>query len=141
VDNIKAALAPVNNIYEDKPPSMPDEPEINWDIELNFDLPREKKAAEEPIAALPPKIPPRELLKEKFPRILNKINLLWGTIELHNYFQQTQFMDRESRAGFPPDVVDALGQLNAEHEQLLLRSGILSADVWDLQFRDIKNKK
>ncbi len=119
---------------------MSDKPDINWNIELNFDLPGEKKA-EDPKPAPPPKIPPREVLKEKFPRILNKINLLWGTLELHNYFQQTQFMDRESRQGFPPDVVEALGQLNVEHEQLLLRSGILRADVWDMQFRDIPTKK
>ncbi len=120
---------------------MSDKPEINWNIELNFDLPGEKKepAAQKPTE--PPKRPPREILQEKFPRILSKINLLWGTMELHHYFQQTQFMDRESRQGFPPDVVEALGQINAEHEQLLLRSGILRADVWDMQFRDIPTKK
>jgi hypothetical protein len=118
---------------------MSDKPEINWNIELNFDLPGEKKEVA-PAVPPPPKIPPREILKEKFPRILSKINLLWGTIELHNYFQQTQFMDREDRQGFPPDVVDALGQINAEHEQLLLRSGILRADVWDMQFRNIGKK-
>lgn len=119
--------------------SMPDKPEINWNIDLNFDLPLEKKEAAPPPEP-PKKIPPREILKEKFPRILNKIELLWGTVELHKYFQQTQFMDRESRQGFPPDVVDALGQINAEHEQLLLRSGILRADVWDMQFRDVGKK-
>ena len=122
---------------------MPDKPEhqensdINWNIELNFDLPTPKKAEEPPP---PPKIPPRDILKEKFPRILSKIDLLWGTMELHRYFQQTQFMDRESRQGFPPDVVDALGQLNNEHEKLLLRSGILRPDVWDMQFRDLGKK-
>jgi len=121
---------------------MADEPDdqnntdINWNIELDFDLPATKKA-EQPKVEEPPRIPPREGLKEKFPRILSKIDLLWGTMELHHYFQQTQFMDRDSRQGFPQDVVEALGQLNNEHEKLLLRSGILRPDVWDMQFRDL----
>lgn len=111
--------------------------EVSWDIQLDFELPEKKKKAEQAAKPPPPpKIPPRDLLREKFPRILNKIETLWGTFELHKYFKQTQFMDRESRQGFPPDVVDALGQLNAEHEKLLLKSGILKADVWDMQFRD-----
>lgn len=122
---------------------MPDKPEnsdINWDIELNFDLPAPAKPkAEAPPP--PPKIPPREVLKQKFPRILDKIELLWGTVELHHYFQQTQFMDREKRQGFPDDVIDALGQLNNEHQDLLMRTGLLRMDVFDMQFREVANKK
>lgn len=122
---------------------MPDEPEkeqqdVNWNIELNFDIPVAKK---QEAAPPPPKADPRVVLKQKFPRILNKIESLWGTMELHRYFQQTQFMDRDGRQGFPPEVVDALGQLNAEHEKLLLTSGILKADVWDMQFRDLSTNR
>jgi hypothetical protein len=120
-------------------PDMPEDPdkiELNWDIELNFELPvdKPKDAAPPP----KPKIPARQILKEKFPRILNKIEILWGTMELHQYFLDTQFIDRESRQGFPPDVIEALGEINAEHEQLLMRNGLLRTDVWDLQFRNLK---
>jgi hypothetical protein len=118
----------------------PEKPGINWDIELNFDLPPPPK----PQAETPPpkpQLPPREVLKQKFPRILEKINLLWGTLELHRYFQQTQFMDREKRQGFPDDVIEALGQLNNEHQELLMRSGLLRMDVFDMQFREVANKK
>ncbi len=121
---------------------MPDKPEnsdINWDIELDFELPAPKPKVEAPPP--PPKIPPREVLKHKFPRILEKIELLWGTLELHHYFEQTQFMDREKRQGFPDDVIDALGQLNNEHQDLLMRTGLLRMDVFDMQFREVANKK
>lgn len=118
----------------------PKDSDINWDIELNFDLPPPSKPKVE-APPPPPKIPPREVLKQKFPRILEKINLLWGTLELHHYFQQTQFMDREKRQGFPDDVIDALGQLNNEHQELLMRTGLLRMDVFDMQFREVANKK
>lgn len=126
--------------HENDTPDGEQAKEVSWDIKLDFDLPDKNKKAEVKPPP-PPKIPPREVLREKFPRILNKIETLWGTFELHKYFKQTQFMDRDGRQGFPPDVVDALGQLNAEHERLLLKSGILKADVWDMQFRDIKPPK
>lgn len=114
--------------------------EINWNIKLDFDLP----APTPPKPAAPPprmQVPPREVLKQKFPRILDKIELLWGTLELHRYFQQTQFMDREKRQGFPDDVIEALGQLNNEHQDLLMRTGLLRMDVFDMQFREVANKE
>jgi hypothetical protein len=123
-------------IMQDKP----EKSDINWDIELNFDLPPPPKPKSE-APPEPPRIPPREVLKQKFPRILEKIELLWGTLELHRYFQQTQFMDREKRQGFPPDVIDALGQINNEHQDLLMRTGLLRMDVFDMQFREVANKK
>ncbi len=117
----------------------PEKSDINWDIQLNFDLPPPPKP--QPEAPPKPTIPPREVLRQKFPRILEKIELLWGTLELHRYFQQTQFMDREKRQGFPEDVMEALGQINNEHEELLMRTGLLRMDVFDMQFREVANKK
>jgi len=114
---------------------MSDEPEIDWNIQLNFDAPVVKKEPDLPPP--PPKIAPRDLLKQKFPRILDRINLLWGSVELHNYFRETLFNNREKRQGFPPDVMAALGQLNSEHQQLLARNGIIRLDVWDMQFSDV----
>ncbi len=118
----------------------PENPDISWDIQLNFDLPPPPKPQPE---APPPKpaLPPRDVLRQKFPRILEKIELLWGTLELHRYFEQTQFMDREKRQGFPEDVIEALGQLNNEHQDLLMRTGLLRMDVFDMQFREVANRK
>ena len=104
--------------------------EINWNIKLDFDIPAPRM-----------QIPPREVLKQKFPRILDKIEMVWGTLELHRYFQQTQFMDREKRQGFPDDVIEALGQLNNEHQELLMRTGLLRMDVFDMQFREVASKE
>lgn len=119
---------------------MSDEPELDWNIELNFDAPAAKKEVA-PVPPPPPKIPPREVLKEKFPRILDRVNLLWGTLDLHKYFKETLFNDRDKRQGFPPDVMEALGQLNSEHQQLLARSGIIRLDVWDMQFGEVISGK
>jgi hypothetical protein len=105
---------------------------VNWDIKLNFELPKvEEKLPPPP----PPKIPPRHILKEKFPRILERIELLWGSKELHNYFEHTLFTDRSNRQGFPEDVMVALGELHNEHFKLLKLKKVLSEDVWDLLFR------
>ncbi len=112
---------------------MSDEDEkLNWNIELNFDLQRAKP---ETRSALPPKprIAPKDLVQQKFPRIAEKIALLWGSLELHKYFEQTLFADRQ-RQGFPFDVMEAMGELHDEHQRILMQKGLLRRDVWDLQF-------
>ena len=105
---------------------------ISWDFKLNFDVPVVKAA---PSAPRPPKIIPRELLKVKFPRIFAKVELLWGTIDLHKYFEETLYTDRSNRQGFPQEVMQALGELNNEHRRLLVSRKMISEDVWDMQFR------
>lgn len=123
---------------------MVDEPEnpedLNWDIKLDFNIPA-PATAKPPSTPPKPHLPPREVLKQKFPRILDKIELLWGTLELHHYFEETEFMDREKRQGFPDDVMEALSQLNDEHQELLMRKGLLQMDVFDLQFREVAGRK
>ncbi len=109
-----------------------DEAKIDWNIKLDFDLHRPKAAPPPPPAK--PKTPSRDLLKAKYPRILDRINLMWGSKELHIYFEQTLFSDRDKRQGFPPEVMEALGEIYNEHQQLLMRRGIIRQDVWDMQF-------
>ncbi len=114
---------------------MSDEEEkIDWNIKLDFEI--HKPKIEPPIDPPKPKVPPRDILKDRFPRILDKINLLWGSKELHQYFQDTVFMDRDKRQGFPPEVMDALGQLHNEHQRVLMRKGLIRMDVWDMQLGD-----
>ncbi len=113
---------------------MSDKSKIDWNIELNFDTPAPKV---EPPPPPKPKLPPRDILKEKFPRILEKVTALWGSIALHRYFQETLLTDRSGRQGFPPDVMEALSQLHNEHQRLLMREGLIRMDVWDMQFGDV----
>ncbi|HEY6020321.1 MAG TPA: hypothetical protein VIY48_10570 [Candidatus Paceibacterota bacterium] len=108
--------------------SEKDNPQINWNIELNFNLLETKQ--EEPVQ--PPKIPPRQILGEKFPKILARIELLWCSLELHNYLEQTLFTDRSNRQGFPKDVMQALGEIHVEHTRILKQKKMISEDVWDL---------
>lgn len=101
---------------------------INWNIELNFNLNEVKK--EEPAPA--PKIPPRVVIGEKFPKILQRIEMLWCSLELHNYLEQTLFTDRSNRQGFPKEVMQALGEIHVEHTRILKQKKMLGEDVWDL---------
>ena len=115
--------------------------DVDWNIQLDFELPEKNKKEIPPPPPPPPRIAPREVLREKFPRILEKVNSLWGTLELHKYFQQTQLMDRSGRQGFPDEVVAALGELNNEHMTLLQERGMLRMDAYDLQFREVLRKR
>ena len=108
------------------------ERKLNWDFELHFDLPEVKQKAPPPP---PPKIAPRVLIKEKFPRISERIELLWGTLELHKYLQQTLFTERSGRQGFPQDVMQALGEIHIEHTHILKLKKVVFDDIWDIQFR------
>ncbi|MBI5891007.1 MAG: hypothetical protein HZB47_10045 [Nitrosomonadales bacterium] len=101
---------------------------LNWDIQLNFDNLEITKDA----VPLPPKIPPRQIIGEKFPKILTRIELLWGTLELHNYLEHTLFTDRSNRHGFPEDVLKALGEIHNEHIWLLKQKNMISVDIWDI---------
>jgi len=105
-----------------------EKPQLNWDIELNFDKPEITEAP----APLPPKIPPRKIIGEKFPKILTRIELLWGSLELHNYLEHTLFTDRSNRQGFPVDVLRALGEIHTEHMRVLKQKNLISVDIWDV---------
>lgn len=118
--------------------SEPDEKPINWDIKLIFDAPAassepaEIKRTTEVKKAEPssPEIPPRQIIKEKYPRLSPKIELLWGSPELQHFLEQTLFTDRPNRQGFPPDVMSALMKIYAEHTKLMEAKGFINNDVW-----------
>lgn len=101
---------------------------LNWNIELDFTLHETRQ--EVPVQAR--KIPPRNVIGEKYPKILSRIELLWGTLELHKYLEDTVFTDRANRQGFPMDVLKALGEIHTEHVRLLKQKKVISEDVWDL---------
>ena len=61
----------------------------------------------------------------KFKRIAEKIEFLWGTPELQQYFHSITLIDREHREGFPVEVFFAIMRLYNISE------GFDSTDVWD----------
>jgi hypothetical protein len=55
-------------------------------------------------------------LEEKFPRIADKIILMWGYPEIITFFESLTLDDRGDRVGFSPDVMSELLFLSAIHD-------------------------
>lgn len=80
---------------------------------------------------------PSELLDElkNFPHITSKIVALWGTVELHNYFEKL-FSDTrgDTRKGFPSTAARALLALTNLHASHLESQGIKLLDFEGSEF-------
>ena len=111
--------------------SVPDS-KLDWNFKLLLDEPRVEK--EEPL----PEIPPRQIIKDKFPRISTRIEKSWGSSYLQEYLGEILFkIDRSDRQGFPPDVLSALMKIHAEHSKVLEARGYTNRhDIWE--FHDKK---
>lgn len=58
-----------------------------------------------------------DVIYAAYPRIYKSIELLWGTAELNDKFNEWIIMDRESsRQGFPAEVAFALVKVAAAHQ-------------------------
>jgi uncharacterized protein len=69
-------------------------------------------------------------LESKYPRILEKITMLWDKPGMSDYFMQLMVTDREDRAGFPPDVAAEIMRLSLVHASS--HSSGQKHDVWDI---------
>ncbi|MFZ2161536.1 MAG: hypothetical protein WAW02_04910 [Sideroxyarcus sp.] len=86
------------------------------------------KAPQQP--ALPAKIAPDfVLVQQQFPKVAEKIALMWGTLELHEFFTKTIFDERGGRQGFPLPIVSALMRLHEYHVTLIPVARTI--DAWD----------
>lgn len=56
------------------------------------------------------------LAEVKYPRVVEKISILWGTVGMSRYFTEILFDDRGDREGFPPEVMMELFALSNYHE-------------------------
>ena len=110
---------------------MPDKSKVDWNIELNFEVPSAEKKPP-PV----PAIPPREILKQKAPWLLEQIDMDWCTRKLHHDLEQILFGNRNGQDMLAPDVIAALGQIHSEHRRMLIINGLLHPDVRDKQFGD-----
>lgn len=80
--------------------------------------------------ALPPGIAPDFLLvQQQFPKVAEKIVMMWGTPGLQDYLNKTIFDERGGRQGFPMPVVSALMRLHEYHGTLVPVAR--TVDAWD----------
>ncbi|HZP88498.1 MAG TPA: ankyrin repeat domain-containing protein [Burkholderiales bacterium] len=72
-------------------------------------------------------------LDERYPRVLEQIAQLWGTLQLEPYLHDLLYDTRGDRKGFPPDVMIELMFLHGLAAELQSQAG---EDPWG----DVKNK-
>ncbi|MGC2049553.1 MAG: ankyrin repeat domain-containing protein [Gallionella sp.] len=54
-------------------------------------------------------------LENQFPRIFEKIMLLWDSPAINDYFTELMVPERQGRAGFPPDIAAEIVRLSLVH--------------------------
>ncbi|MHB1238665.1 MAG: hypothetical protein ACYCY7_14005 [Gallionella sp.] len=59
------------------------------------------------------------IIWEQFPRIGEKISLMWGYVELQKYLSNIILDDRGDRDGFPKPVLDALVEIHRRHARVV----------------------
>ena len=73
-----------------------------------------------PAPPLPADIAPDiAVIQERFPRIGNKITLMWNSAELQKFLNELIFDARGDRQGFPPDIAEILMRIHRYHGQLI----------------------
>lgn len=59
------------------------------------------------------------IIWEQFPRIGEKISLMWGYVELQKCLSNIILDDRGDRDGFPQPVLDALMKIHRRHAEMV----------------------
>lgn len=108
---------------------MPGKNALDWNIQLDF------AAAQPELPAPAAKPSAREVLRQQVPHLLEQIDMLWCTRELHRLLEEILFEDAHAHT-FTPEVIAALGETHREHRRVLLVNGLAFRDVWDMQFGD-----
>jgi uncharacterized protein len=76
------------------------------------------KARSAPV--LPPTVAPDfSLIQEQFPKIGERITVMWGSVALQDYLNKIVFDERGGRQGFPMPVVSALMRLHEYHGTMM----------------------
>jgi hypothetical protein len=72
-------------------------------------------------------------LATKYPRILDRISLLWGTPNLEKYLQELIVDNRGNRAGFPTEVMSEIAYIQELTFQYRIKTtGPQKLDPWDV---------
>jgi len=69
-------------------------------------------------------------LESQYPRIFEKIMLLWDMPEMSHYFEELMIPDRQGRAGFPPDVAAEIVRLSLVH--FSTHAPDKNQDIWEV---------
>jgi hypothetical protein len=69
-------------------------------------------------------------LENQYPRIFEKIMLLWDNPKMSDYFTELMVPDRQSRSGFPPEVASEIVRLSLVHFSSHPPSK--NQDVWEV---------
>ena len=74
-----------------------------------------------PPAIVMPACLPRHLsiIWEQYPRIGEKISVMWGYVELQNYLGTIILDERGGRKGFPESVLAALMEVHKRHSRMI----------------------
>lgn len=73
-----------------------------------------------PAPIIPAGIPAHAaIIWEKYPRIGEKISLMWGYVELQNYLSDIICDKRGGRQGFPAPVMEALLEIYKRHSKVV----------------------
>jgi hypothetical protein len=73
-----------------------------------------------PAIAMPPGLPAHlSIIWEQFPRIGEKISMMWGYVELQNYLGTVILDERGNRQGFPKPVLAALMEIHQHHAGMI----------------------
>ena len=78
-------------------------------------------APKAPVAPVMPAGVPAHLsiIREQFPRIGEKISLMWGYVELQKHLSSIILDERGNRDGFPKPVLDALVEIHRRHAKMV----------------------
>jgi len=83
-------------------------------MEIKISVPQRRL----PQLLCPPIYPPDlSIIWEQYPRIGEKISMMWGYVELQNYLSTIIFDKRGDRQGFPEPVLAALMEVHKLHSK------------------------
>jgi len=86
-------------------------------MEIKISVPK----APPPAPEMPPGLPPRlSIIWEQYPRIGEKISMMWGYDELQKYLRTIILDERGGRLGFPEPVLAALLEIHRRHAKIVL---------------------
>jgi len=78
-----------------------------------------------PALVMPPGLPPHlSIIWEQYPRIGEKISLMWGYVELQKYLSTIVLDERGGRLGFPKPVLAALLEIHRRHAKMFPEDNI-----------------
>jgi hypothetical protein len=67
---------------------------------------------------------PESRIEQQFPHVAKKLTVLWPSEACEVYLRSLLVMDRETREGFPPEVVEDLLMLYSMNEMRLRKIGL-----------------